>query len=88
MNGKDGQGPYPTKGMAAYTPDGPLRLLDFERRPLGPKDVAIKLHYCGVCHSDVHKIREDCGKVQFPQIVGHELSGEVANVGSSVSNLL
>ncbi|MDB5020590.1 MAG: Alcohol dehydrogenase GroES domain protein, partial [Pedobacter sp.] len=59
------QGPFPTKGMAAYSPEGPLRIMDFERRALGPKDVAIKLHYCGVCHSDIHTIHEDWGKVQF-----------------------
>ncbi|MEO8751063.1 MAG: NAD(P)-dependent alcohol dehydrogenase [Casimicrobiaceae bacterium] len=41
--------------------------------------------YCGVCHSDIHTIREDWGKVQFPQIVGHELAGQVVAVGSSVS---
>ena len=88
MKNNNAQGPYPTKGMAAYTPDGPLRLMDFERRPLGPKDVAIKLHYCGVCHSDIHTIHEDWGKVTFPQIVGHELAGEVVNVGSSVSKFV
>ncbi|MCW3089966.1 MAG: Alcohol dehydrogenase GroES domain protein [Ferruginibacter sp.] len=88
MNNKNGQGPFPTKGMAAYSPEGPLKIMDFERRALGPKDVAIKLHYCGVCHSDIHTIHEDWGKVQFPQIVGHELAGEVVNVGSSVSKFV
>lgn len=83
--GKNGQGPFPTKGMAAYSPEGPLKEMAFERRALGPKDVAIKLHYCGVCHSDSHTIHEDWGKVNFPQIVGHELAGEVVGVGSSVS---
>jgi uncharacterized zinc-type alcohol dehydrogenase-like protein len=88
MNKINGQGPFPTKGMAAYSPEGPLRIMDFERRALGPKDVAIKLHYCGVCHSDIHTIHEDWGKVQFPQIVGHELAGEVVGVGSSVSKFV
>ncbi len=88
MNNKNGQGPFPTKGMAAYSPNGPLKLMDFERRTLGPKDVAIKLHYCGVCHSDIHTIHEDWGKVQFPQIVGHEFTGEVVEVGSSVRKFI
>jgi len=78
-------GPFAAKGMAAYSPNGPLKLMNFERRALGPKDVAIKLHYCGICHSDIHTIHEDWGKVQFPQIVGHELAGEVVAVGSSTS---
>ena len=79
------KGPYPAEGMAAYSETGPLRLMQFERRALGPKDVAIKIHYCGVCHSDIHTVRGDWGKIQFPQIVGHELAGEVVAVGSSVS---
>ena len=80
-----GNGPYPTEGMAAYSPTGPHRLMQFQRRALGPKDVAIEVHYCGVCHSDIHTIREDWGEIQYPQIVGHELAGEVVAVGSSVS---
>ena len=80
-----GDGPYPVEGMAAYSPAGPHKLMKFQRRALGPKDVAIKIHYCGVCHSDIHTIRGDWGKVQYPQIVGHELAGEVVAVGSSVS---
>jgi alcohol dehydrogenase (NADP+) len=80
----NGNGPYPTQGMAAYGPTGPLKPMDFQRRALGPKDVAIKIHYCGVCHSDIHTIRGDWGKIQYPQIVGHEVSGKVVAVGSSV----
>jgi alcohol dehydrogenase (NADP+) len=80
-----GNSPYPTEGMAAYSPTGPHKLMRFQRRALGPKDVAIKIHYCGVCHSDIHTIRGDWGKIQYPQIVGHELAGQVAAVGSSVS---
>lgn len=82
---KYGLGPYKTDGMAAYSANGPQKLMKFERRALGAKDVAIELHYCGVCHSDIHTIREDWGKIQYPQIVGHELAGRVVAVGSRVS---
>jgi uncharacterized zinc-type alcohol dehydrogenase-like protein len=85
--GSVGNGPYRAQGMAGYGPTGSLRSMNFQRRALGPKDVAIKIHYCGVCHSDIHTIRGDWGKVQYPQIVGHELSGTVVAVGSSVSRL-
>ena len=71
--------------MAAYGPTEPLKSMDFQRRALGPKDVAIKIHYCGVCHSDIHTIRGDWGKIQYPQIVGHEVTGKVVAAGSSVS---
>ncbi|MEP7213636.1 MAG: NAD(P)-dependent alcohol dehydrogenase [Acidobacteriota bacterium] len=80
-----GDGPYPTEGMAAYSPNGPHKLMKFQRRALGAKDVAFKIHYGGVCHSDIHTIREDWGKIQFPLITGHEMAGEVVAVGSSVS---
>jgi len=78
-------GPYPAAGMAAHGPTTPLRRMDFQRRALGPKDVAIAIHYCGVCHSDIHTIRGDWGPIQYPQIVGHEIAGTVVAVGSSVS---
>jgi uncharacterized zinc-type alcohol dehydrogenase-like protein len=80
-----GNGPYPTGGMAGYSETSPLKPMKFQRRALGPKDVAIRIHYCGVCHSDIHTIHGDWGKIQYPQIVGHELAGEVVAVGSSVS---
>ncbi|MGC1637906.1 MAG: alcohol dehydrogenase catalytic domain-containing protein, partial [Candidatus Acidiferrales bacterium] len=59
--------------------------MKFQRRALGPKDVAIKIHYCGVCHSDIHTIHGDWGKIHYPQVVGHELAGEVVAIGPSVS---
>jgi len=79
------RGPYPTEGIAGHSATGPLQPIKFQRRALGPKDVAIKIHYCGICHSDIHTIRGDWGKVQYPLVVGHELAGEVVAVGSSVS---
>lgn len=80
-----GHGPYPSEGMAAYATTGPHRRMTFQRRALGPKDVAIEIHYSGVCHSDIHTIRGDCGPVTYPQIVGHEIAGTVVAVGSSAS---
>ena len=80
-----GNGPYPAEGMAGYSETGPLQFLKFQRRALGPKDVAIKIHYCGVCHSDIHTIHGDWGNIHYPQIVGHELAGEVVAIGTSVS---
>jgi alcohol dehydrogenase (NADP+) len=80
-----GSGPYPVEGMAVYSAQGPHRLLKFQRRALGPKDVAIKLQYCGICHSDIHHGREHWRKETYPLVTGHELAGVVVGVGSSVS---
>ncbi len=79
------KGPYPAEGMAAYAPTGPHRPMTFQRRALGPKDVAIKIRYGAICHSDIHTIRGDWGPVTYPQIVGHEITGTVVAVGSSAS---
>ena len=85
IDNSNGSGPYPTEGMAGYSEAGPLQLLKFQRRALGPKDIAIRIDYCGVCHSDIHTIHGDWGKVQYPLIVGHELAGEVVAIGTGVS---
>src|SRR5438045_847685 len=71
--------------MSVYSKTGQLKLMQCQRRALGAKDVAIKIHYCGVCHSDIHTIHSDWGQIQYPQIVGHEIAGEIVAVGSSVS---
>ena len=78
-------GTYPAEGMAAHSSSGRLKRLKFKRRALGANDVAIRLHYCGVCHSDIHTVRGDWGPVPYPLVVGHELAGEVVAVGSGVS---
>src|SRR5688500_14772715 len=52
-------GPFAAEGMAAYSQTGRLKPLQFQRRALGPNDVTIRLHYCGVCHSDIHTVRGD-----------------------------
>lgn len=80
-----GSGPYAAEGMAAYSRNGGHKRMKLERRALGPKDVAIKLQYCGVCHSDIHTVRGHWGDIQYPLVTGHELAGEVVAVGSSVS---
>jgi alcohol dehydrogenase (NADP+) len=48
-----------TKGYAAQSPQSNLDLWTFERREIGPYDVQISIAYCGVCHSDLHQIRND-----------------------------
>jgi uncharacterized zinc-type alcohol dehydrogenase-like protein len=80
-----GNGPYPVEGMALHSSKGPHERMKFQRRALGPKDVAIELQYCGICHSDIHHGLEHWRKETFPLVTGHELAGVVVAVGSSVS---
>lgn len=72
------------KGYAAQNHTTPLAPWSFERREVGPHDVQFDIHYCGVCHSDLHQIRNDWGQGIFPMVPGHEIVGKVSKVGSEV----
>ncbi len=70
---------------AATSPTDPLVPLTIQRRDLGPKDVQISIAYAGICHSDIHTVRGEWGPIIYPQVVGHEIVGEVTAVGSEVT---
>jgi len=76
----------PVKGYAAQTPTTDLALWDFERREVGPHDVQFDIQFCGVCHSDLHQIKNDWFPGIFPMVPGHEIVGRVVKVGSEVTN--
>ena len=69
---------------AAPSATEPLVPTTIERRDVGPKDVLIAIRYAGICHSDIHTVRGDWGPITYPQVVGHEIVGEVVEVGSDV----
>jgi uncharacterized zinc-type alcohol dehydrogenase-like protein len=75
----------PVKGYAANEVGADLVPFDFERREVGPHDVAIEILYCGVCHSDVHQVRDEWGGSMFPMVPGPEIVGRVTKVGEHVS---
>ena len=77
--------PTPAKGWGTDAPDQPLRPMDFERRDLRPDDVAIKITYAGICHSDLHTARNDWLGTVYPVIPGHEIVGTVTAVGDEVT---
>ena len=74
------------KAFAATASDSPLTPLNIERRETRDNDVKIDITYCGVCHSDIHTAHNDWGNAVYPLVPGHEIVGEVVEVGSSVSN--
>jgi uncharacterized zinc-type alcohol dehydrogenase-like protein len=80
-----GGGPTKAKGWGTDAPDQPLRPMEFERRALRPDDVAIKITYAGICHSDLHTARNDWGGTVYPNIPGHEIVGTVTAVGNEVT---
>lgn len=57
----------------------------FRRRDLRPSDVQIAITHSGICHSDIHLVREEWNTQSFPMVPGHEIVGEVTAVGSEVS---
>src|SRR5215210_8891568 len=77
--------PTPAKGWGADAADQPLRPMNFDRRDLRPDDVAIKITYAGICHSDLHTCRNDWQGTVYPVIPGHEIVGTVTAVGSEVT---
>ncbi|WP_413354579.1 NAD(P)-dependent alcohol dehydrogenase [Microbacterium sp. 1P06AB] len=70
---------------AAPSATEPLVRTTIERRETGSRDVLIAIRYAGICHSDIHLVRGDWGPVTYPQVVGHEIAGEVVEVGSEVT---
>jgi uncharacterized zinc-type alcohol dehydrogenase-like protein len=72
-------------GYAAHSPTDDLVPLRFDRREARADDVVIEILYCGVCHSDLHSIRNDWGGAIYPLIPGHEIIGRVTSVGADVT---
>ena len=75
----------PVKGYAAPQAKIPLEPFKFERREVGPHDVQIEILYCGVCHSDIHQVRDEWGGSIFPMVPGHEIVGKITKVGDHVT---
>lgn len=72
------------KGYAVHDPKSELGPWNFERREVGAHDVQFDILYCGVCHSDLHQVRNEWGNSIYPMVPGHELVGKVVKVGSHV----
>jgi len=75
-----------TKAYAAQDEKTPLAPWTFERRDVGPHDVQFDILFCGVCHSDLHQIKNDWFPGIFPMVPGHEIVGRVIKVGDHVKN--
>ncbi|KAM6564000.1 hypothetical protein CsatB_023998 [Cannabis sativa] len=71
-------------GWAARDSSGVLSPFHFSRRENGEKDVTFKVLYCGICHSDLHMVKNEWGNSTYPLVPGHEIVGVVTEVGSKV----
>jgi uncharacterized zinc-type alcohol dehydrogenase-like protein len=79
---------YNTKAYAATSATSPLAVTQIKRRNPTDHDVQIEILFCGVCHSDVHSVRNewsDFMSTTYPIVPGHEIVGRVTQVGSAVT---
>ncbi len=73
---------------AAHSATSALTPFDIPRREPGPRDVAIEILFCGICHSDLHAVRNEWSSVMptvYPIVPGHEIVGRVVKVGAAVT---
>ncbi|MFI7657684.1 NAD(P)-dependent alcohol dehydrogenase [Micromonospora parva] len=63
-----------------------LRRTPIERRDLRPDDIAVRVDYCGVCHSDLHALRDHDQHADAALVPGHEFTGVVTATGAEVTS--
>lgn len=73
-----------TKGWAAYDEAANFKPITFKRAALKDDEILLKTLYCGICHSDIHAARNEWGVTKYPIVPGHEIVGEVVQVGKNV----
>jgi alcohol dehydrogenase (NADP+) len=75
-----------TKAYAAYNSKDSLSPFEFNRRELRPADIQIDILFCGVCHSDIHQVKNEWdGNSIYPMVPGHEIVGKVIKAGKLVT---
>lgn len=78
----------PTRGFATRGPAARLEPFSFERREPGAQDILIEIDYCGICHSDIHQVRNEWGRAVYPMVPGHEIVGHIQKMGQAVTKFL
>jgi alcohol dehydrogenase (NADP+) len=74
------------KAYSAQSASSPMTPFSISRRDPGPSDVQIDILFCGVCHSDLHTVRNEWQNTIYPCVPGHEIVGRVTKVGKEVKN--
>ncbi|KAG5610842.1 hypothetical protein H5410_022123 [Solanum commersonii] len=71
-------------GWAARDTSGVLSPFNFSRRVTGEKDVQFKVMYCGICHTDLHQLKNEWSNSIYPMVPGHEVVGVVTEIGTKL----
>lgn len=74
------------KAFGTEAADKALQPIQIRRRAVGAHDVEMEILYCGICHSDLHQIKNDFGGTTYPIVPGHEIVGRVTAVGEHVKD--
>ena len=78
---------FTAKAYAAHSKTSTMAPFSVQRRSPRPEDVQIQILYCGICHSDLHQVRNEWEGVMptvYPCVPGHEIVGRVVKAGSAV----
>jgi alcohol/geraniol dehydrogenase (NADP+) len=75
------------QAYAAHKADGKLESFEYELGSLKPDEVEVDIEYCGICHSDLHMLKNEWGFTRYPLVAGHEIIGKVSAIGDMVSHL-
>lgn len=72
-------------GYAAKHSFTRLKPFEFEREEAGAQEIELEVLFCGVCHSDIHQVRNEWSNTVYPCVPGHEVVGRVTRVGAGVT---
>jgi alcohol dehydrogenase (NADP+) len=72
-------------GFAAKHSFSNLKRFEFERPPANADEVELEILYCGVCHSDIHQVKNEWANTVYPCLPGHEIVGRIKRAGSAVT---
>ncbi|KAL5368698.1 putative mannitol dehydrogenase [Cryptosporidium parvum] len=78
---------YESKAYAALGPSQDLVPHKYEIKSYEPNEAKIKVLYCGICHSDVHQVKNEWFSGIFPMVPGHEIIGIVEEIGENVTKV-
>jgi alcohol dehydrogenase (NADP+) len=73
-----------TIAFGSHSATGPIEKLEIQRRELFADDINIRIHFCGICHSDIHTVRSEWGAATYPCVPGHEIVGQIESLGKKV----
>src|SRR5215217_5066186 len=76
---------YESKAYSAGSPTSSLSRTTIPRRDITERDVQMEILFCGICHSDLHQVRNEWQSTVYPIVPGHEIVGRVTKVGSAVT---